>query len=69
MDTFLLLAHDDAHAAPPTLGKADAHHFYFGSQIAQQFIGGRMKTQGRGHEVNQGRRRLQLHAGKISVAR
>ena len=65
----MLLAHDYAHATPPTLGKADAHYFHLGCQITQQFVGGRMKTEGRRCQVNQGSRRLQWHAGKISVAR
>ena len=65
----LLLAHDYAHAAAPTLHESDAHNVYLRREIAQQFVGGRMKAQRRRDKVNQRRRRLQLHAGKISIPR
>src|SRR5713101_4874193 len=65
----VLLAHDHAHAAAPALRKTDAQDFYLRREIAQQLIRGRMKAQGRRDQVNEWRRRLQLHAGKISVTR
>src|SRR6266436_9829196 len=65
----VLLAHDYAHAAAPALRKTDAQDFYLRREIAQQLIRGRMKAQGRRDQVNEWRRRLQLHAGKISVTR
>jgi hypothetical protein len=65
----ILLAVDHAQPAAPALRETYADHLKLRRKIAQQHFRGGMKTLQRRDQVDQRRRRLQLHAREISVTR
>jgi hypothetical protein len=65
---WVLLAGDNADAAAPVFGEADAHDFYFRREVAQQVSGDGMEAQRGSYEINQRWGALHFHAGKIAIA-
>jgi hypothetical protein len=52
---------------PPRFGQSDAGHFDLRMQVFQEDAGGRMETQQRSNQLNNGRLGLQGDAWKIAV--